>query len=140
MYLLDTNHCSHLLNSHPKVVQKLEELGDTLVATCVIVRGELIFMAFRSEQKAIKIARNARNQIYTYQWGTVAPNLFVTASIGVALASSRQPIDVVIERTILGSRNAKREGGNQVKLSPLIGIPRTKSYKHPVDYLDTYDS
>ena len=57
MYLLDTNHCSHLLNNHPKVIQRLEELGDTQIATCAIVRGELIFMAFRSKQKETNLKR-----------------------------------------------------------------------------------
>jgi tRNA(fMet)-specific endonuclease VapC len=57
MYLLDTNHCSHLLNRHTKVLQRLEELGDTPVATCVIVCGELHFMVFRSREKEINLKR-----------------------------------------------------------------------------------
>ena len=52
MYLLDTNHCSRLLQGHPAIVSKLQELGEVPIATCVIVRGELIFMAQKSEQKA----------------------------------------------------------------------------------------
>ena len=52
MYLLDTNHCSRLLQGHPAIVSKLQDLGDTPIETCVIVRGELIFMAQKSEQKA----------------------------------------------------------------------------------------
>jgi len=51
MYLLDTNHCSRLLQGHLSVTQKLEELGDVLVATCVIVCGELIFMVCKSERR-----------------------------------------------------------------------------------------
>ena len=51
MYLLDTNHCSRLLQGHPVIIQKLKELGDAPLATCVIVRGELIFMAYKSERK-----------------------------------------------------------------------------------------
>jgi tRNA(fMet)-specific endonuclease VapC len=78
MYLLDTNHCSHLLNSHPKVVQKLEEMGDTLVATCVIVRGELIFMAFRSEQKATNLERLANffQEIKIYPIDEMAADIY----------------------------------------------------------------
>lgn len=52
MYLLDTNHYSRLLQGHPAMIRKLRQLRDTPVATCVIVRGELIFMAQKSEQKA----------------------------------------------------------------------------------------
>lgn len=52
MYLLDTNHCSRLLQGHSAIISKLQELGDTPIATCVIVRDELIFMAQKSEQKA----------------------------------------------------------------------------------------
>jgi tRNA(fMet)-specific endonuclease VapC len=51
MYLLDTNHCSFLLKGDQQVLQKLTELGDLLVATCVIVQGELMFMAFRSKHR-----------------------------------------------------------------------------------------
>lgn len=50
-YLLDTNHCSRLLQGYPGIQQKLVELAQTPVATCVIVRGELIFMAERSERR-----------------------------------------------------------------------------------------
>jgi predicted nucleic acid-binding protein len=41
MYLLDTNHCSYLLEKHPAITQKLVDLGETPVATCVIVRGKV---------------------------------------------------------------------------------------------------
>ncbi len=52
MYLLDTNHCSRLIQGHPVIIRRLAELGDQPVATCVIVRGELRFMADHSEQQA----------------------------------------------------------------------------------------
>ena len=45
MYLLDTNHCSKLLSGHSGISRKLKSLGDVLVATCVVVRGELVYMA-----------------------------------------------------------------------------------------------
>ena|SRR5438105_2712119 len=56
-YLLDTNHCSRLLDGHPAVVEQLGRLGGSVVVTCVIVQGELIFMAHRSEQRAVNEAR-----------------------------------------------------------------------------------
>jgi tRNA(fMet)-specific endonuclease VapC len=51
MYLLDTNHCSRLLQGHPAVVEKLQSLGNELITTCVIVRGELVFMAAKSQRR-----------------------------------------------------------------------------------------
>ncbi len=51
MYLLDTNHCSHLIDGHPAIVACLVSAGDVEVATCVIVRGELRLMVERSERR-----------------------------------------------------------------------------------------
>jgi len=48
-YLLDTNHCSFLLKGHPGLVGKMKALGDVPTVTCVIVQGELMFMAHRSD-------------------------------------------------------------------------------------------
>ena len=57
MYLLDTNHCSRLIDRDPGVLQRLRELGDARVATCVIVRGELRFMVGRSERRRENAAK-----------------------------------------------------------------------------------
>ena len=51
MYLLDTTHCSHLLNKNQGIVRKLQELKDIPVKTCVIVKGELVCMATRSQMR-----------------------------------------------------------------------------------------
>lgn len=52
MYLLDTNHCFHLLNKHPGIIQKISQLEDEIsVVTCVIVQGELAYMAQQSERR-----------------------------------------------------------------------------------------
>jgi tRNA(fMet)-specific endonuclease VapC len=51
MYLLDTNHCSKLIADNSYIVNKLTELDDTPIATCVIVRGELVFMAYKSARQ-----------------------------------------------------------------------------------------
>lgn len=51
MYLLDTNHCSELIAGNSYIINKLMELDDTPIATCVIVRGELVFMAYKSARK-----------------------------------------------------------------------------------------
>ena len=52
MYLLDTNHCSRLIDGHPNIIKKFTQLGDAPIATCVIVQGELMFMVWKSERKA----------------------------------------------------------------------------------------
>ena len=51
MYLLDTNHCSLIIQGHPAILEHLVRIGATPVMTCVIVQGELILMAERSTQK-----------------------------------------------------------------------------------------
>src|SRR5690349_19391696 len=51
MYLLDTNHCSHLIMGSPDIRQRLMDLGDARVVTCTIVRGELVFWAEKSERQ-----------------------------------------------------------------------------------------
>lgn len=57
MYLLDTNHLSQLLAGDQRVVTRLTSLGSTPVATCAIVRGELIFMAAKSEHRQANLRR-----------------------------------------------------------------------------------
>src|SRR5438128_1954785 len=57
MYLLDTNHCSRFLEGDAGIIEKLDELGDVLVATSAVVRGELIFMAWKSQQTASNLHR-----------------------------------------------------------------------------------
>jgi len=56
-YLLDTNHCSSLLKGHPSLIHKLEDLGDAPTVTCVIVQGELAYMAQKSEQPSTNAER-----------------------------------------------------------------------------------
>jgi tRNA(fMet)-specific endonuclease VapC len=52
MYLLDTNHCSRIIDGDENVIKAINDLGDTIIATCAIVRGELIYMAHKSERYA----------------------------------------------------------------------------------------
>ncbi|NJL35025.1 MAG: type II toxin-antitoxin system VapC family toxin [Chloroflexaceae bacterium] len=56
-YLLDTNHCSRLLQGDRDMVQRLTELDAATVATSVIVRGELVFMVEKSERKIANFRR-----------------------------------------------------------------------------------
>lgn len=57
MYLLDTNHLSQLLKRDARIIARLSTLSEVFVATCVIVRGELIFMAAKSEQRSTNMAQ-----------------------------------------------------------------------------------
>jgi tRNA(fMet)-specific endonuclease VapC len=57
MYLLDTNHCSRILEGDRLVARRLLEKGDVLVATSVVARCELMFMAHHSQRKADNLAR-----------------------------------------------------------------------------------
>ncbi|PDW02362.1 type II toxin-antitoxin system VapC family toxin [Candidatus Viridilinea mediisalina] len=51
MYLLDTNHISLIIHGQQSVIAYLQKLGATKVTTCTIVRGELLYMAFKSERQ-----------------------------------------------------------------------------------------
>ncbi|AMW31206.1 type II toxin-antitoxin system VapC family toxin [Arthrospira platensis] len=56
MYLLDTNHCSYLIRKEATVWEKALAIGTENLATCVIVQGELIFMAEKSAQNTQNLA------------------------------------------------------------------------------------
>jgi tRNA(fMet)-specific endonuclease VapC len=45
------------MEGDPSVLHRVEEVGDVMVATSFIVRGELLFMAHNSEQRAANLAR-----------------------------------------------------------------------------------
>ena len=50
MYLLDTNHCSRLIQGNKSIVKKIAQIHCSLISTCVICRGELIYMAEKSQK------------------------------------------------------------------------------------------
>jgi len=56
-YLLDTNHCSKLIDGDEDLLRRLAEMGDVSLATSVIVRGELLYIAENSEQKDENLER-----------------------------------------------------------------------------------
>lgn len=51
MYLLDTNHCSHILRGHSVLLQKISTVPPDALMSCVIVQGEMVFMAEKSAKK-----------------------------------------------------------------------------------------
>ena len=53
IYLLDTNQCSQIINNNPQILYKLTTLNqDDILATSVIVCGELMYMAEKSTRKS----------------------------------------------------------------------------------------
>jgi tRNA(fMet)-specific endonuclease VapC len=57
VYLLDSNHCSRIIEGDPVIRQHLQDLGQAPVATSIIVRGELMFMAQNSQQRTANLIR-----------------------------------------------------------------------------------
>ncbi|MBI3913041.1 MAG: type II toxin-antitoxin system VapC family toxin [Chloroflexi bacterium] len=78
MYLLDTNHCSRLLQGHPSVTQRLSLLGDATVTTCVIVQGELVFMAQKSRARAANLqqVREMLSQMHVHSVDHETANIY----------------------------------------------------------------
>lgn len=56
MYLLDTNHCSNIILGNTFILNYLADIDNALVATCVVVQGELVDMAERSQRKENNLA------------------------------------------------------------------------------------
>lgn len=57
VYLLDTNACSRVIQGDSTVINRIVEVGEAQVATCVIVQAELLYMAYNSGQKARNLAQ-----------------------------------------------------------------------------------
>jgi tRNA(fMet)-specific endonuclease VapC len=57
VHLFDTNHCSRLIQGDPHLLARLQADPTAVIATSVIVQGELIFMVERSEQVEANRAR-----------------------------------------------------------------------------------
>ncbi|MEQ8974100.1 MAG: type II toxin-antitoxin system VapC family toxin [Coleofasciculus sp. C1-SOL-03] len=57
VYLLDTNACSRVIQGDSTVINRIVEVGEAQVATCVIVQAKLLYMAYNSGQKARNLAQ-----------------------------------------------------------------------------------
>ncbi len=56
MFFLDTNHCSYAILGNTQILDRLTNLGNVSISTCTIVKGELIDMAARSQQRQTNLA------------------------------------------------------------------------------------
>jgi diguanylate cyclase (GGDEF)-like protein len=85
--------------------------------------GKDEFISFLSgvpEDSALELSNRLRDLIRDYDWESITPGLYVTASLGVAqLKRQERAIDWVV-RTIHGSIYAKRHGGNKAESGPFI--------------------
>ena len=57
MYLLDTNHCSLIFLKNQTVLDYIQEVGETDIATTIITVGELTYMAQNSSYKEENLTR-----------------------------------------------------------------------------------
>jgi tRNA(fMet)-specific endonuclease VapC len=56
MYLLDTNHCSYIINNTPNVITALRSRSTSEIGISIITYGELLYMTEKSERKAQNLA------------------------------------------------------------------------------------
>jgi tRNA(fMet)-specific endonuclease VapC len=52
MYLLDTNHCSYIINNNPNVIIALRSRSASEIGISIVTYGELLYMTEKSERKA----------------------------------------------------------------------------------------
>jgi tRNA(fMet)-specific endonuclease VapC len=78
MYLLDTNHCSRAILGDEKILNHLQNLEKDLVFTCVIVQGELVDMAERSQRSKTNsiLVQNFLQGIYIYNVDQTTATLY----------------------------------------------------------------
>jgi len=69
MYLLDSTHCIMIMSGDISLRQKVESLANVPMATCVVVAGELLFGAYKSEQaeRNIQLVESLLNSFHIYQ-------------------------------------------------------------------------
>jgi len=49
-YLLDTNHCSDIINGNPQVIKALTTRAESTISVSIITYAELLYMADKSER------------------------------------------------------------------------------------------
>jgi len=81
------------------------------------------FLSNVSEESAEALSETLRNNIKDYDWSSIAPQLYVTGSFGVAQLNNNERVIDWVVRTIHGSIYAKRSGGNRVETGPFVLPP-----------------
>ena len=78
MYLLDTNHCSGAILANPNILRRIAEVENSLIATCVIVQGELIDMAERSQRQEgnLGLVKRFLQGIYIYNVDPMTADIY----------------------------------------------------------------
>ncbi|GAP93684.1 type II toxin-antitoxin system VapC family toxin [Leptolyngbya sp. NIES-2104] len=68
MFLLDTNHCSYIIDNHPQVSAEFRSRSEASFAVSIITYGELLYMVEKSTQKVgnLKSVRSFLNTIGLY--------------------------------------------------------------------------
>lgn len=51
-YLLDTNHCSYIINGDSQIINALNTRSNGVISISIITYGELLYMTEKSKQKA----------------------------------------------------------------------------------------
>jgi diguanylate cyclase (GGDEF)-like protein len=89
----------------------------------------LVCIPNKTLAQSIQSANTLAKSVSEYQWEQLAPNLFVTLSIGAAHYKLDDTAQKWIVRAIHGSINAKKAGGNRVSRGP-IDLPNTISLNY----------
>ncbi|MDF5709853.1 MAG: hypothetical protein PUP90_19845 [Nostoc sp. S4] len=55
MYLLDTNHCSYLINNNPQIVATAQSHAQDPFGISIISYGELLYMTEKSERREMNL-------------------------------------------------------------------------------------
>lgn len=68
MYWLDTNHCSRIIMEDTAIIKRASEVGESQIATCAIVGGELMYITENSKQKDgnLRLVREFLEDIQLY--------------------------------------------------------------------------